>query len=239
MISVCIATHNGESYIKEELLSILPQLGPADEVIISDDGSIDRTVEIIKSLEDHRIKIYEIALPKGKKPHYYVSKNFENAITHASGDVIFLADQDDVWCPNKVSVCLSALESNVAVLHNLECVDADLRPLGDTWYNERRRFRPFNILMLRGKHMGCALAFRRELLKFILPFPVSLCIHDFWIGIISEFKGRLDYIDQPLIYYRIHSNNTSGFSRINNSLFFKIYYRLYTMTHCMARVLFR
>lgn len=238
MISVCIATHNGEAYIKEELLSILPQLGSDDEVIISDDGSTDKTMEIIESLEDNRIKIYKTVSPKGKRMSVYVTKNFENALKHASGDIVFIADQDDVWLPNKVLVCTKTLENCSAVLHNLECVDAQLQPLGYTWYNENLKFRPHNYLMLSGKHMGCGLAFRREMLKTILPFPQKLCIHDFWIGMISELKGELKYIDQPLILYRIHSSNTSRISK-KNSLYFKVYYRIYTMFHCVLRCLFK
>ncbi len=73
-ISVCLATYNGEKYIKEQLNSILSQLGNDDEIIISDDHSTDNTIEIIKSLEDDRIKIFVNNLEKG------YSKNFENAI---------------------------------------------------------------------------------------------------------------------------------------------------------------
>lgn len=238
MISVCIATHNGEHYIKDQITSILTQLNDNDEVIISDDGSTDQTLNVIESIEDPRIKLYRIAFPQGRKPHYYVAKNFENALKHASGDIIFLADQDDVWYPNKVSVCLSALKSNIAVLHNLSCVNEVLEPLNYNWYNEKLKFRPLNILMRRGKHMGCALAFKKELLKLILPFPKNLYIHDFWIGIIAELKGALLYIDQPLVYYRIHSNNTSGESQNKNSFFFKLYYRVCTIFNFLWRLVY-
>lgn len=82
-ISVCLATYNGGKYIKEQLDSILSQLDTTDEVIISDDGSSDNTLEVIKKLNEDRIKIVPNKLEKG------YSKNFENAISHASGDIIF------------------------------------------------------------------------------------------------------------------------------------------------------
>ena len=94
MISVCIATYNGEKYIKEQLLSILPQLGKKDEVIISDDHSTDNTLDIVKGLNDNRIKIVMNNREKG-----YTS-NFENALSYAIGDYIFLSDQDDIWMSN-------------------------------------------------------------------------------------------------------------------------------------------
>ncbi|MEK5777350.1 glycosyltransferase, partial [Acinetobacter nosocomialis] len=100
MISVCLATYNGEKYIVEQLTSILSQLSPTDEVIISDDHSTDETLLLIKSLNDPRIKIITNELGKG------YTKNFENAINHSSGDYIFLSDQDDVWVENKVELMM-------------------------------------------------------------------------------------------------------------------------------------
>lgn len=97
MISVCLATYNGQQYILEQLQTILPQLSEDDEIIISDDNSTDNTVNLIKSINDNRIKIF---INKSGKRIY--TKNFENAINHSLGDFIFLCDQDDVWMPNKV-----------------------------------------------------------------------------------------------------------------------------------------
>ena len=238
MISVCIATHNGGKYIKEELLSILPQLSADDEIVVSDDGSTDDTINEIMSIADSRIRVVSKEhSQQGRKVHYYVSHNFENALKHAKGDVIFLADQDDVWMPNKVSECLAALENNIAVLHNLECVDGNLDSLGYLWYNSNLQFRRHNWLMRRGKHMGCGLAFKRELLQKILPFPKNMIIHDFWIGLIAELRGWLGFIDKPLIKYRIHGDNASGKTQKKNSLLFKLYYRIYTIVHVCFRTL--
>ena len=89
--SVCMATYNGEKYIAAQIISILAQIGPDDELIISDDGSTDKTVEIIKTFRDPRIKLYQ--------DHVFRDpiKNFQHALTKSSGRYIFLADQDDVW----------------------------------------------------------------------------------------------------------------------------------------------
>ena len=90
MISVCMATYNGEKYIQEQIDSILCQLSKDDELVISDDHSTDATCDIIKSYNDRRIKLFLNELAKG------VTHNFENALLHSKGDIIFLADQDDV-----------------------------------------------------------------------------------------------------------------------------------------------
>ena len=111
MISICVLTYNGEKFVKQQLLSILQQLKDEDEVIISDDCSSDSTISIIKSLNDKRIRIFHherIACGyKGTmKTCYLVGKNAENALQHARGEYIFLADQDDVWLRNKVEIFL-------------------------------------------------------------------------------------------------------------------------------------
>ena len=96
MISVCIATYNGERFIREQIDSILRQLSSDDEIIVSDDGSTDDTISIINSIDDKRIRIIE-----GPRKHS-PTHNFECAMKEAKGYYIFLADQDDVWKPNKV-----------------------------------------------------------------------------------------------------------------------------------------
>ena len=96
MISVCIATYNGEPFIAAQLESIIAQLSPEDEIIISDDGSTDRTLEVVQALDFPCVRILH-----HEGEHGYVS-NFENALRAARGDVIFLSDQDDLWKPGKV-----------------------------------------------------------------------------------------------------------------------------------------
>ena len=97
MISVCVAAFNGEKYIEEQILSVLRNLDSQDEIIISDDGSSDRTRRIVDDLaeKDRRIRIID-------GPRKGLIKNFENAIVHSKGDIIFLCDQDDIWMNNKV-----------------------------------------------------------------------------------------------------------------------------------------
>lgn len=236
MISVCIATHNGEKYIKEQLDSILCQLFPDDEVLISDDGSTDSTLEIIKGYNDPRIKVFtKVHTLKGMKSHYYVTMNFENALKQAKGDYIFLSDHDDVWYPNKVEKCIELLQEYDMVLHNLECVDGDLNPLNRNIY--KNSFRSKNYLLRRGKHYGCALAFKGNLLQYILPFPKRLVLHDYWIGIMGEIFGKFICINQPLTKYRIHGDNTSGKAQKTNSLYYKLSYRLYTMSYVLMRTI--
>ena len=89
MISVCIAMHNGGDFIIEELNSILPQLSGSDEVVISDDGSTDGSIERVEELNDDRIKIYPYKCEESvTMPRLFVTRNFENALLHAKGDIV-------------------------------------------------------------------------------------------------------------------------------------------------------
>lgn len=232
-VSVCIATHNGGKYIKEQLDSILCQLNNNDEIIISDDGSSDDTLQQILSYNDPRIHIYQIVHQmKGMRPHYYVTKNFENALRQVTGDYIFLADQDDVWMPNKVSYCVNLLQMVDLVITNLECVDSLLNPLGMNIYSERFHFH--NFLLLKGKYYGCAMAFRKEVLQFALPFPPRLVLHDYWIGILTEIFGKVIYVNVPFVKYRQHNHNTSS-NHKPNTLFYKLWYRSYVVWNIVKR----
>ena len=133
IISVAMATYNGEKFIKKQLDSILCQLDMQDEIIISDDGSTDNTLNIIKSYNDNRIKIFE-------GPHNGVKQNFANAISKSQGEYIFLSDQDDIWVKNKVTIILEIFEKEkcACVLHDNIIFDSNT---GKTIQNSFFKFR--------------------------------------------------------------------------------------------------
>ena len=121
MISVCMASYNGEKYIKQQIDSILKQLSDEDELVISDDGSTDNTLSVIQSIHDKRIKLIH-----NQGEHGY-SRNFENALKNSKGDYIFLSDQDDVWKDNKVETILPLLKKYAFVVHDTEMTDENLK----------------------------------------------------------------------------------------------------------------
>ena len=227
MISVCIAMHNGGNYILEELESILPQIGPNDEVIISDDGSTDDCLRIVNDIGDPRIKIFKYCCDNAMPiPRYYVTKNIENALKHARGEYIFMADQDDIWMPHKVETVIYELQKYDLVLSELLICNGNSELTGEKWYSGK--FRRNNPLKIFGKtYLGCSMAFKRCVLDAALPFPPKILSHDHWIGYVAEIIGKVKYIEQPLMYYRIHDHNVSGDSRSPFSFWFKISYRLY------------
>lgn len=224
-ISVCMATYNGEKYIREQIESILPQLGENDELIISDDNSTDNTIKIIEDLNDSRIKIHFNKGEKGYVP------NFENAIKNSSGDIIFFSDQDDKWLPNKVTKFLERLKDNDLVVSDAivineygEVIEKSLFKVVNTkkglWNN-----------WIKNRYYGCCMAIRREVLKRVLPFPkrYSICSHDRWIPLVCEFYYKVDLIYEPLIIYRRHGKNVSCFKKSKNSFFKKVMLRVYPL----------
>ena len=232
MISVCMATYNGARFIKEQIDSILPQLGAGDELIISDDGSTDGTLDIIDSYNDVRIKVLHhernpvFAKIKYSRNFYYASSNFENALRHAKGDYIFLSDQDDVWAQNKVSRIVQELQCSAAALSNSVVIDSDGKELNSFW--KRKPFKN-SVFMNLGQtpFLGCCMAFRHSVLSYLLPFTKSLICHDLWIGCLCASRNQLSYIDEPLHKYRVHGNNLSPSITLQskNPLWFRLWYR--------------
>ena len=222
-ISVCMATYNGGRYIKEQIDSILPQLSSTDEIIISDDNSNDNTLEIIDGYRDSRIKVY-----RHEKRDCYTS-NFENALKYASGEYIFLCDQDDVWFPNKVEVVNRHLEDYDFVMTDATVVDENMNVLIESRNKHFHVRNGFFTNLIKTRFLGCCLAFRRSVLDFCMPFPENheLCLHDAWITFCAESSFRCTVLDEPLIYYRRYSNNVSnggvGSSSIKKILAIRIY----------------
>lgn len=205
-VSVAMATYNGERFIREQLDSILPQLSPQDEVVISDDGSTDRTVDIILEYANGDDRICLVKGP-GKGAIF----NFEHAIKRCSGDVIFLCDQDDVWLPGKVKTVLEKFDKTGAelILHNAAVVNEALEQMG-TFFDIKKVESGVVRNMVKNSYMGCAMAFRSTLKKAVMPFPKGMPMHDQWIGLLAEIYGKVALIDEPLMLYRRHGGNVTG-----------------------------
>ena len=204
MISVCVATYNGERFIREQIDSILRQLSSDDEIIVSDDGSTDDTISIIDSINDKRIRIIE-----GPRKHS-PTPNFECAMKVAKGDYIFMADQDDVWKPNKVEVCIEWLHKYDCVVSDAEVTDSNLNPLYPSLYTimQVRQGRIYNTVWKNG-YTGCCMAFRRNVLNASLPFPKNIPMHDIWIGNVAAYKYNVKFIPDKLIMFRRHNETIS------------------------------
>lgn len=232
MISVCMATYNGEAFIKEQLKSILCQLSADDEIIVSDDGSKDCTLDIINSFKDDRIKVF-----KNEERHGVVP-NFENAIKYASGDYIFLSDQDDVWMPNKVEVILSYFKQYDFISHNAEMIDSEGHSLSMDYFGIRKTKYGFWNNLYKMSYLGCCMAFKRKCLDVVLPFPKNILWHDMWIAANLHLYFHGTIIHDCLLHYRRHGNNASpSGEKSTYSIGFKIKYRLFIIYNLLKNII--
>lgn len=228
-----MATYNGEKYIKEQLDSILSQLDVSDEIIISDDGSTDSTKEIISRYEDARIKFFVNSNGKGPV------RNFENAIKKASGEYIFLSDQDDIWRADKIQKIVSAFsfdDSLTLIFSNAQIIDGRGNNKNYTFFknnnaNDTSLFKSF----VKNQFLGCTIAFKNELKSKVLPFPATIPMHDWWIGIVNLYYGKVKFLNENLISYRRHSNNVT--SESCSSLFQMFSWRITLLWLFLKRII--
>ena len=232
-ISVCMATYNGARFLREQLDSVLNQLSADDELVISDDGSTDGTLDIIKSYGDSRIRLYYATRQN-------VVLNFENALKQATGELIFLCDQDDIWFGDKVEKCVCHLKkyalvfSNAAMFHGKNTEETEL------FFKDSKKKTGVLSNLAKVKFLGATIAFRRSVLERALPFPRNLAMHDIWLGLIAETTASTHYIDEPLIYYRRHENTASTTGhKSKNSLYTKMKIRWDLVVNLCKRVWFK
>ena len=216
-IDILMATYNGEKYLRMQIDSILKQKYSNFRLIISDDCSTDKTMDILKEYEkkDKRIKIY-----KQEKNLGYM-KNFEFLLNKVENNIYALADQDDIWLPEKIEKSLENMKENESdlVFGDLMVIDENQNVLANSFWKCKGFDRKIkkdkkNIgLLLNNYITGCTIVSKKSFLKYILPLPENskYLIHDYWIGIVVSLKGKISYERTPYIKYRQHSSNQVGY----------------------------
>lgn len=231
-VSIVLASYNGERFIKQQIQSIISQMNRQDELIISDDGSTDETVNIIKKFVDYRIK-----LTNG--PQKGVIKNFEHAIQQTSGQIIVMADQDDIWLDNRlknIRKYFSGTTNKMAVYQSqLKFIDAKknvvfaspMKPVSGIVRN-----------VIRNRYIGAMMAFSSSLKDYILPFPENIAMHDQWIGLVNEIlKGEFKISNEPEVLYRRHGQNLTGETK-KLTIIKKVINRLYMSYYLLKKYLY-
>lgn len=213
-VSVCMATYNGARYLREQLDSILAELEPTDEVVIVDDASSDGTVALLEAYDDSRVRVFARDVNRG-----YV-RSFEEALTRATGDVLMLSDQDDVWIPGRRALLVAALEERAVAASNLVLLStgAPLRSpltrrdwLLRTGGGAHRCRNQLKLLLGDAPYFGCAMAIRRDFLPVALPFPDGLTeSHDLWLATVANAAGELVHVEQATLRRRVHGENASS-----------------------------
>jgi glycosyltransferase involved in cell wall biosynthesis len=206
VVSVAMATYNGEEHLAEQLESLAAQTRPPDQLVVRDDGSQDGTVALLHAFA-RRARFRVDVLAGG--PHLGYAQNFMAASRECSGGVVFFADQDDVWHPAKLARVTELVRRRraQAVFHDLVLVGEDRATIAPSYHG---------LLAERGLPAavaikGCSMAVSRGFLDLWgWPSAGSTVSHDAWVALLSTAFGQRTDLAEPLVDHRLHDRNTSG-----------------------------
>lgn len=227
-ISVAMATYNGEVFIEEQLQSIIDQSQQVDEIVVIDDCSQDKTLDIVDQFAKAHSSIHWIIEKNSKNLGYIL--NFKKALSLATGNIVFLSDQDDVWKENKIEIMMEIMQKNHQILalgSSFDAIDGSGHPIEiklKRGYSNNNFIKQeflenelikidFNIILIQNFCQGCTMAIRRRLINKFLKLCVDNIPHDWQICLLAGFYGGAYFLNTPLIEYRMHQNNTLGIGK--------------------------
>jgi glycosyltransferase involved in cell wall biosynthesis len=227
-VSVVVATYNGSQYLAEQLESILAQTLAPTEIIVSDDGSSDSTLDIVTKFQSAQPRKGAPAwLVLSRKKPLGVAGNFASALAVATGDFIAFADQDDLWEVNKLETLIPLFDNpRILLVHSdARLIDAKGREMGSLMGALRltprertalRGGRALEALLRRNVVTGATMMIRGSLLDTALPIPPGW-IHDEWLALIAASQGGVVFDQRSLVRYRQHGANQIGAARLSVS----------------------
>lgn len=210
-VEVLLLSYNGAEFIAEQLKSIVPQLGPTDRIIVSDDGSSDSTSDIVRRIaEKSNCEIFWV-----NGPGQGVVSNFFSGIRHTTADYVFIADQDDIWLKNKVQLFrkrFHASEKPHLIFSDALVWHPKQNKTTPFWQQQRispERSVHLPSLLFRNTVQGASMAINRSLIN-LLVYNNNILIHDWWCALHASAFGKIDWIHTPTLLYRQHSSNQIG-----------------------------
>lgn len=216
LVTIIMATYNGELYLRAQLDSLLNQNCKDYTILIGDDASTDNTLNILKEYEEtyHNINIIQ-----NKKQLGFVA-NFEKLLISCETKYIAFCDQDDIWYEDKLEKAIHCLEElgrdDIPLLFHsdLRVVNRGKEILFNSFFKMRGyffpKYRSVDIMLGRSGIMGNSMVINQLLKDKVLPFPTALVVHDYWIALVNELFGQRVTFEKPLLDYRIHNNNSSN-----------------------------
>lgn len=212
-VLVLMSTYNGDRYLREQIDSILAQEDVEVQLLVRDDGSKDKTCDILDEYASQyeNIKILKsnnVGFVKSFSKLLSIAQNYKHQL-----DYFAFSDQDDVWKPKKLKIAcehLSRMNQNLPLLFtsNSECTDKNMNILG--LFHQKEPYRTKENVMIYATEQGCSMVFNKKAVElYNLHHPV-ISWHDRWMSFICNFFGEMYYTHEPLFYYRLHENNTLG-----------------------------
>jgi len=220
IIEVLLATYNGEAFLREQVASILAQRDVTLRILARDDGSCDRTVDLLKELAAHNPAVMTVleGAPTGQ-----AKLNFLTLMRASSATYVSLSDQDDVWLPNKLSQSIAAMkvleaqhgkQTPLLVFSDLRVVDRDLKELFPSFWKREsidpEAIHSLNRMLVQNVVTGCTALMNRALLVLALDMPPEVPMHDRWITLLASSAGHAAYVPSPTVLYRQHGGNVVG-----------------------------
>ena len=225
-IDILMATYNGEKYLVEQLDSIINQTYRNWNLLIRDDNSTDKTLEIIQNYhkKDKRIKIL-----KDNKGNLGIVRNFEELLKSSESEFIMFSDQDDIWVENKLDMYLKMIEKikNKGFMIHSDAILFDKNKsniLKDTFISKKAINKGLENVFFNYFVQGATILISKEIKNFILPFPKEVYLHDRYIHLISELFFERIFVNKALIYYRQHGDNQIGAKNTIRELLSKRYF---------------
>lgn len=218
-IDIIMATYNGETYLKEQIDSILENTFTDWTLTICDDGSKDRTIPIVKEYEEKYKG--KIILHQNEK-NLGVKLNFFEGMKRSKADYIMFCDQDDVWKKDKIQITYDKMlelekkqkkEIPLAVFTDANIVDEKLELLKESFFEagalDTKKIDLAHILM-ENKLIGCTLMINKSVANRFNTLPTHVRMHDWWIAILVSSFGVIEFLNQKTLLYRQHGENVIG-----------------------------
>ena len=224
--------YNGEKYLQEAIDSVYAQSYKNWEIIFWDNASKDLSANIAKSY-DSKVKYFF----SNKTISLGHARN--KAIEQSKGSYVAFLDVDDIWYPNKVKSIVNLFNKDIfvtLVITDTNIIDGNNKVMAESYFKKRGGFKVGLISnLIKNKYLGCTMAFKPEMRRFILPFPDKIPSHDMWIGLMNSIYGEIRFIDIPLVGYRRHNANVSPI--VHQSIWKIIIWRLIFIYRLFQRIL--
>lgn len=240
MISIALATYNGEEFLREQLDSVLNQTFQDFEIIVCDDCSTDHTLDILEEYKqlDARIRVYQNDCNLG------FIKNFEKAIRYCNGEYIALCDQDDRWVPEHLSILLNIIGDKPIACGNARFIDRYGNDLHSTIIDRDYLVMPlksgtdllYRLFFYRNSFQGASMLINRKFLEVALPIPEVAKYHDVWFSILSCMYGGIAFTSEIVNEYRQHGNNYSNSSEKGTNRYRHFCYTLLINVYSESRM---
>ena len=228
-IDILLSTYNGEPFLEELLQSLKDQSYSKWKLLIRDDGSNDRSTEILNAFGEKEPD--KVRIVRDSKKHLGPKKSFEALLQFSSADYIMFCDQDDVWMPDKIRDTLDKMlemeQQNpglpMLVFTDLTVTDKNLKVIHPSLW-EYTKVNPENInniyrLLVNNPVVGCTVMIDKAVKSAVLPIPERAVMHDWWIVLNVARKGRVGFLTRPTIWYRLHDRNNLGVSGANGKYY--------------------